>query len=72
MEVVSQRIKNSKTEDYTHKCNGRPFHKEKERYKSINITIAESTGNAFHDKLKNQEIFNTGNLVKYLYKLILK
>ena len=43
VELVSWRIKNNKTEDYIHKCNGRPLREEKKWYKIINMTIAEST-----------------------------
>ena len=53
VELVSWKIKNNKTEDYIHKCNGRPFHEGKKRYKIINITIAESTENVYHITRQN-------------------
>ena len=45
---------------------------KKNRYKLINITIAESTGNVYYVKLENEEFFNTVKLIQNLYNPILK
>ena len=47
------RIKNNTTEDYIHKCNGRPFREEKKWYKIIIVTVVESTENVYHVKRQN-------------------
>lgn len=38
----------------------------------MNITIVECTQNVYHVTLEGEKFFNTGNLVKNAYKLILK
>ena len=53
VELISSRIENNKTEDYTHKYNGRPFRQEKKLYKGINITVVESTENVYHVTRQN-------------------
>ena len=48
------------------------FVNEKKSYKFMNITIVECTQNVYHVTLEGEKFFNTGNLVKNAYKLILK
>ena len=45
--------KNNKTDNYIHKCNGRPFREDKKWYKIINITILKSTENLHHVTRQN-------------------
>ena len=52
-ELIFWLIKNNKAEDYTHKYNGKPFHEEKNIYKSISITVVESTENVYHVTRQN-------------------
>ena len=53
MVLASWRIKNNKTENYIHKWNGKPFREEKEWYKILNISVAESTENINHVTRQN-------------------